>query len=86
MNQYYLERLPIPVSCSPVNNYNKKSGIQLRRFVLDKETIKQIIWCAEHQTPILVLPVFSNRMYVLAHCAKHGLIKYNKETKKYYLE
>ena len=64
-------------------NYYAKPAIEIRSFTTDPLIIKSILLAATKDQPILVYPVFRNRMTATAKLIESKIIKYNKEKKTY---
>lgn len=76
------EIIPLNVPISIKEN-NGIPAIELRKVLSDKETLKQIISCAFHEKPIIIIPKFSNRLLSLSTLIDKGLIYIDKETGEY---
>lgn len=58
-------------------------AIELRRTTSDPELIKNIVSCAYHQRPIIVMPSFSDYLKGMASLKRKGII-HQVENGKFY--
>lgn len=64
--------------------YQGQASVMLRRSITDMAIIKEILSAAEHETPIVILPTFSNRLHVLSSCAELGILRHDKVQDKWF--
>ena len=72
--------------CSiPINVKEKNSlpCIELRKAITDSELIKQIISCAFHERPIIILPVFTDKIRGIVSLIDKGIL-YRKDNEFYF--
>lgn len=66
---------------------NKSAGvpcIELRRRVYEKEVMKVLVENAIAGRPVIILPVFKNRLKSLSGLVESGLMSYEPEEGAYY--
>lgn len=51
-----------------------KPAVELRSITTNTEIIKQIVSCAYHNRPILIMPKFTNTMQSLNSCIEKGIL------------
>lgn len=66
-----------------INTKNGKPALEIRRLTTDPDIIKIIIDAAFFEKPIIVFPVFRERLRAIATLSKRGIIKYNGNTGSY---
>ena len=54
-------------------------NLELRRRTSDIETIKTLVSAALHNKPVIVLPVFRDRLQSLSGLVGTGILNYNAE-------
>lgn len=83
INQNIEFKTPLPVNL--IISQDKKHGfcLQLRKTYLDTEIIKNVISCAYSETPIIAMPVFTNRVIALSRLVDTGII-YNENGNYYF--
>lgn len=65
----------------------RKDGIpqiELRRRTSDNETIKILVESALYNKPVIVLPVFRDRLQSLSSLVESGIMHYDPESSAYY--
>ena len=68
--------LSVPVIIS------KKGGypiIELRKATSNEEVMKKILSCAFHETPIIIMPQFTDKMQSISSMLEKGIIYKNEE-------
>lgn len=83
MKQQVNAGLPFEISVI-ITHHKGLPCIELRRSTTDIEAIKSLISCAFHSRPIIVLPIFQNRIRAISSLMDKGLIYLNKDDGKYY--
>lgn len=63
---------------------NNKPTIKLIKEINDEELIKTIITCAFHNKPIILQPIFTDRLKAISSLLEKGIIFKNKEDGSYY--
>ncbi|QGH73145.1 MAG: hypothetical protein [Siphoviridae sp. ctjeG17] len=63
---------------------NGEKAIELRKRTINKQVIKQIIWSALRDQPILIFPTFTNKPKAICRLIEEKIIEYDKEEGKYY--
>jgi hypothetical protein len=61
------------------HNFQGDHAIELRRRFVDRASIVRIITCAFHETPIIVLPRFNNKILAISTLIEKGIIKKNSK-------
>lgn len=75
----------IPLQCSVVvTQINGVPALELRRKITNLEVLKNVVWCALHETPIVVIPKFNNRIQSVASLMDKGVVHYDKELGQYF--
>lgn len=67
-----------------VKNRNSTPCILLRTHITDIDIIKKVISCAFHGRPIILMPIFTNKLRSLASLIEKGII-YRKGEEWYFL-
>lgn len=75
--------LPYPVSLI-VTKKHSKPAIEIRSNTTDKEIIKTLVYCAIYGKPVIVLPVFNDKLRSIASLAEKGVLFLDKKTGEYY--
>ncbi len=81
MRDYSMPLVSIPVIVTIKNNM---PCIELRTSVTNVETIKQIISCSLHGRPIVLMPIFTNKLRSIASLIEKGIM-YQERNEYYYL-
>lgn len=66
-------QLPFSVSII-ITEKNSKPCLEIRRVTTDEQIIKDIIRCAFHNQPIIVLPQFTDRMRSISSLVDKGIL------------
>jgi hypothetical protein len=66
-----------------VTEKNSKPCLELRRATTDAEIIKQIIRCAFHSKPIIIMPSFNDRMRGISSLVDKGIL-YRENNQLYF--
>ena len=64
----------------------KKNGLhalEIRRITTDYNIIKAILDAAFNEAPIIVFPVFQNKLRAISRLQSENIIKYNPDLKTY---
>lgn len=56
-----------------------KPCLELRKSIYDLEVIKNLISCAFHEKPIVIQPVFNDKLRAISSLINKGLIVYENE-------
>jgi hypothetical protein len=71
-----------------VTEKQQKGGVypclELRRVITSFPLIKSILSCAFHETPIITIPTFTNKILSLSSLVEKGVLYYNEKDKNYY--
>lgn len=65
---------------------HKKKGrpaLELRRLTTDIEIIKAIILAAMNNKPLVIYPVFRDRIQAYGSLTQKGILKFNSENNQY---
>lgn len=66
-----------------VTSKNDLPAIELRRNTTNPEIIRAVIRHATHETPLLILPKFSNKMQTLNNLQEKGILSWDKESRRF---
>lgn len=77
------ETLPIQVPVT-VTHLNDKPCIMLRRWLTEKDLIKEIVQKAYNNEPVVIVPHFTNRINSLNMLVEKGIIYRNQEDGQWY--
>lgn len=62
---------------------NDKKALEIRKLTTEAEAIKVIIDAALLNQPIVVFPVFTNRLRAISALMKHGILEYDHKNNCY---
>jgi len=75
----------LPLMCSVVvTKIGDVPAIELRRKITDDGTLRNIVWCALHDQPIVIIPKFNDRIKSIASLIEKGIVYYDSESEQYY--
>jgi len=66
-----------------ISENNNQPVIILKKVIQNKELLKNIIRCAYHDKPIIILPTFSSKLRSINSLIEKGILYYDKENKEY---
>ena len=58
--------------------------VELRKKTSNPELMKKLITCAFHQTPLVILPKFTDKLNSINNLIEKGIIYYNPEQEQYF--
>lgn len=67
-----------------VTEKNSKPCIKLEKITTNIDVIKSIVSCALHENPIVIVPIFSNRIKSLGSLIEKGIIYQHTDGKYYF--
>lgn len=77
------QTLPYQVSII-VTKKRSKPMLEMRSGTTDTEIIKTLVYCAIYGKPVIVLPVFKDKLRSVASLADKGVLYLDRETGEYY--
>lgn len=77
------QNLPYQVSVV-ITKKRSRPAIELRSLTTDKEIIKTLVYCAIYGKPVIVLPVFKDKLRSVASLAEKGVLYLDNKTGEYY--
>lgn len=77
------QKLPFKVSIV-VTKKRSKPALELRSITTNKEIIKTLVYCAIHEKPVIVLPVFNDKLRSVGSLSEKGVLYLDNKTGEYY--
>lgn len=77
----------LSLQCSVIVSKNGEAPIlELRRKIVDIGILREVVYRALHEQPIIILPKFTDRMRSIASLIENGVIYYDKEKNQYFFK
>lgn len=72
------EKIPLDISVIITHN-NDQPRIELRKTTQDLDTIRELIKAAYNETPIIIIPKFSDRLRSISNMINKGIVYRDEE-------
>jgi len=66
-----------------IQHKQERPGIEMRRLFLNEADIKIILDCAFFNKPVIIFPVFKDKLRAVSSLIQNRIIEYNSKTKEY---
>ena len=85
MNKKKIKELPLNLNVWVCLNSKKDSCIILKKETNKQEIIKTVVYCALNNVPLVIQPIFNNRLNALNSLIEKGII-YREKDNLYFTE